>query len=48
MHVPSMAITAVSLSRTVDILNNKESSYIYFSASASILLIAAFELGNLF
>ena len=48
MHVCSMANTAVSLSEVVDILNNKESISIYFSASTSIFLIAALELGNLF
>ena len=48
MHVSSMANIAVSLSGVVDILNNRESSKIYFPTSTSIFLIAAFELGNLF
>ena len=48
MHVSGMANTMVSLSGVVDILNSKESNNIYFSASISIFLIAALELGNLF
>ena len=47
-HISSIANTAVSLSVVDVILNNNESNNIYFSAKASILLIAALELGSLF
>ena len=47
-HVSGMANTAVSLFGVADILNNKESHNIYFSASTSIFHIATLELGNLF
>ena len=46
MHDSGTAKTAVSLSE--EILNNSESSRTYFSASASIYLIASLEDGNLF
>ena len=45
-HDSGTAKTAVSLSE--EILNNSESSTTYFSASASIFLIASLEGGNLF
>ena len=43
-----MANTAVSFSGFDTILNKNESNNIYFSASASIFLIADLVLGNLF
>ena len=44
MHVSGTARTAVSFSG--EILNKSESSRMYFSASASILLIADLEEGS--
>ena len=41
-----MTNTAASLSRFDTLLNNNESSNMYFSASMSIFLIAALLLGN--
>ena len=46
MHASGTARTAVSFSGLT--LNNNESSRIYFSASASTLLIAVLEEGSLF
>ena len=46
LHVSGIARTTVSFSGLI--LNNRESSRIYFSESASIVLIATFEEGNLF
>ena len=43
-----MAHTVASLSGFDTILNNSESSNIYFSASTLIFLIAVLLLGNLF
>ena len=46
MHASGTARTAVSFSGLI--LNNNESSRIYFSASISTLLIAVLEEGSLF
>ena len=46
VHDSGTTKTAVSLSE--EILNNSESSRTYFSASASVFLIASLEDGNLF
>ena len=46
-HVSGIVNSAVSLPSIVVNLNNNESNIIYFSASNSTLLIAAFLLGNL-
>ena len=43
-----MANTTVTFSGLDSILNNNESKNMYFSASASIFLIADLLLGNLF
>ena len=48
MHISGTANNAVSFSGVVTILNNKESSNIYFSANVSALQIAILVLGNLF
>ena len=47
-HISGKANNAVSFSGVVTILNNKESSKIYFSANVSTFQIAVFILGNLF
>ena len=47
-HISGIANNAVSFSGVVTILNNKESSKIYLSASVSTFQIPVFVLGNVF